>query len=74
MSGPKRLLIVEDEDTIREVVRRYLEREGHQVREAPGGYTPSISSPRQSRIWVDSSPSLGTRICFEPLKDGTGAR
>jgi len=39
MSGSKRILIVEDEDTIREVVRRYLEREGHQVREAPDGYT-----------------------------------
>ena len=38
MSGPKRILIVEDEDTIREVVRRYLEREGFQVREAADGY------------------------------------
>ena len=74
MSGPKRILIVEDGDTIREVVRRYLEREGHQVREAPGGYTPSISSPRQSRISVESAPWRATRIFFEPLKDGTGAR
>lgn len=38
MSGPKRILIVEDEETIREVVRRYLEREGFQVREAGDGY------------------------------------
>jgi DNA-binding response OmpR family regulator len=39
MSGPKRILIVEDEDTIREVIRRYLERAGYQVGEAPDGYT-----------------------------------
>jgi len=38
MSGPKRILIVEDEDTIREVVRRYLEREGFRVDEAADGY------------------------------------
>jgi len=39
MSGQKRILIVEDEDTIREVVRRYLEREGFRVDEAADGYT-----------------------------------
>jgi len=39
MSGSKRILVVEDEDTIREVVRRYLEREGYEVREAADGYT-----------------------------------
>jgi len=39
MSGSKRILIVEDEDTVREVIRRHLERAGYQVREAPDGYT-----------------------------------
>ena len=38
MSGPKQILVVEDEATIREVIRRYLEREGYQVREAADGY------------------------------------
>jgi DNA-binding response OmpR family regulator len=38
MSRPKRILVVEDEDNIREVVRRYLEREGFEVREAADGY------------------------------------
>jgi len=38
MSGPKRILIVEDEDTIREVIRRYLEQEGYRVDEAADGY------------------------------------
>jgi DNA-binding response OmpR family regulator len=37
--GPtKSILVVDDEDTIREVVRRYLEREGFTVREAEDGY------------------------------------
>ncbi|MEK6587522.1 MAG: response regulator transcription factor [Chloroflexota bacterium] len=40
-TGPsaKTILIVEDEDNIREVVRRYLEREGFQVCEAADGYS-----------------------------------
>ncbi len=32
------ILVVDDEETIREVVRRYLEREGFQVQEAADGY------------------------------------
>ncbi len=32
------ILVVDDEETIREVVRRYLEREGFTVREAEDGY------------------------------------
>jgi DNA-binding response OmpR family regulator len=39
MSGQKRILVVEDEANIREVVCRYLEREGFQVLEAGDGYT-----------------------------------
>ena len=35
---PKTILVVDDETTIREVVRRYLEREGFRVREAADGY------------------------------------
>jgi two-component system response regulator ResD len=35
---PKSILVVDDEITIREVVRRYLEREGFKVREAADGY------------------------------------
>jgi DNA-binding response OmpR family regulator len=34
----KRILVVDDESTIREVVRRYLEREGFSVQEAADGY------------------------------------
>ena len=35
---PKSILVVDDETTIREVVSRYLEREGFKVREAADGY------------------------------------
>ncbi len=34
----KSVLIVDDEDTIRDVIRRYLERDGFAVREAADGY------------------------------------
>ncbi len=38
MTAQKKILVVDDEDTIREVVRRYLERDGFAVREAADGY------------------------------------
>lgn len=38
MNEKTSILIVDDEDTIREVVRRYLENEGYSVREAADGY------------------------------------
>jgi len=38
MMAHKNVLVVDDEDTIREVVRRYLEREGFKVQEAADGY------------------------------------
>lgn len=38
MAQPKDILVVEDEDNIREVIGRYLEREGFNVREAADGY------------------------------------
>jgi DNA-binding response OmpR family regulator len=38
MNLQKDILVVEDEDNIREVVGRYLEREGFNVREAADGY------------------------------------
>lgn len=38
LPAAKSILVVDDEDTIREVVRRYLERDGFSVREAADGY------------------------------------
>jgi DNA-binding response OmpR family regulator len=37
MSSPQSILVVDDEQTIREVIRRYLERDGFSVREAADG-------------------------------------
>jgi DNA-binding response OmpR family regulator len=38
MPLPKSILVVDDEATIRDVVSRYLQREGFRVREAADGY------------------------------------
>jgi DNA-binding response OmpR family regulator len=38
MNNNQSILIVDDEETIREVVRRYLEREGYSVKEASDGF------------------------------------
>jgi DNA-binding response OmpR family regulator len=38
LPAPKSILVVDDEATIRDVVRRYLERDGFQVREAADGF------------------------------------
>jgi DNA-binding response OmpR family regulator len=38
MTTQQSILVVDDEETIREVVCRYLEREGYRVREAADGY------------------------------------
>lgn len=39
MTGQSRVLVVDDDDTVREVLRRYLSRDGHEVLEAADGVT-----------------------------------
>jgi DNA-binding response OmpR family regulator len=39
VTGQSRVLVVDDDDTVREVLRRYLARDGHQVIEAGDGVT-----------------------------------
>ena len=39
MTGKARVLVVDDDDTVREVLRRYLTRDGHEVIEASDGIT-----------------------------------
>ncbi len=39
MATPSRVLVVDDDDTVREVLRRYLTRDGHDVLEAADGLT-----------------------------------
>jgi DNA-binding response OmpR family regulator len=45
----KTILVVDDESTIREVVSRYLQREGYQVVEAPDGFA-ALDAMRDSEI------------------------
>jgi len=49
MESPKTILVVDDEATIREVVRRYLEREGFRVQEAADGYQ-ALDSLKESTV------------------------
>jgi DNA-binding response OmpR family regulator len=55
MSPQKTILVVDDETTIREVVRRYLEREGFGVVEAADGYQAldAIKDERVDLILLD---------------------
>ena len=55
MSIQKDILVVEDEDNIREVIGRYLEREGFIVREAADGYAAldAISEREPDLIVMD---------------------
>ena len=55
MSNKKDILVVEDEDNIREVIGRYLEREGFNVREAADGYAAldAISENEPDLIVMD---------------------
>ena len=55
MSKQKDILVVEDEDNIREVIGRYLEREGFNVREAADGYAAldAISEREPDLIVMD---------------------
>jgi CheY-like chemotaxis protein len=39
VTGQSRVLVVDDDDTVREVLRRYLTRDGHEVIEAGDGIT-----------------------------------
>ncbi len=63
MTANQTILVVDDEETIREVVRRYLEREGYLVKEAADGY-------EALRIIQDDSPALIVLDLMLPGIDG----
>ncbi len=63
MTAKHTILVVDDEETIREVVRRYLEREGYLVEEAADGY-------EALRIIQDDSPALIILDLMLPGIDG----
>ena len=64
MTAKKSILVVDDEETIREVVCRYLEREGFNVREAADGYEALTIVQHEDRI------DLIILDVMMPLKDG----
>ena len=63
MPTQKTILVVDDESTIREVVRRYLEREGFFVQEAEDGYQALDAIQ-------DDPPDLIVLDIFMPEMDG----
>jgi DNA-binding response OmpR family regulator len=58
-----RILVVDDDETVREVVRRYLSREGHQVLEAGTG-------PDALAIFREQQPELVVLDLMLPGTDG----
>jgi DNA-binding response OmpR family regulator len=60
---PSTILVVDDEPTIREIVRRYLERDGFKVREAADG-------PTALRLLHESPPDLMILDLMLPGLDG----
>lgn len=53
MTGNSRILVVDDDDTVREVLRRYLTRDGHEVIEASDGITGlNLALTRQPELVV----------------------
>ncbi|WP_152366015.1 response regulator transcription factor [Microlunatus speluncae] len=58
-----RILVVDDDETVREVVRRYLSREGHQVLEAGTG-------PDALAIFREQRPDLVVLDLMLPGSDG----
>ncbi|MCP4139664.1 MAG: response regulator transcription factor [Chloroflexi bacterium] len=63
MTVKSTILVVDDEETIREVVRRYLERDGYLVKEAADGY-------EALRIIQDDNPALIVLDLMLPGIDG----
>lgn len=60
---PKKILIVEDEENIRELLRLYLEREGFEVSEAPNG-------AEGLKKWKTENPDMLLLDVMMPIMDG----
>jgi len=71
------ILVVDDEPTIREVVRRYLERDGYKVNEAADGKTALQmleSEPPDLMILDIMLPGIDGLSITSHLRDGDGTR
>lgn len=62
---PKKILIVEDEANIRELLRLYLEREGYTVLEAENGV-------EGIKKWKSDKPDMLLLDVMMPVMDGWG--
>ena len=75
MTGQSRVLVVDDDDTVREVLRRYLTRDGHEVLEAADGITGlSLVRPQQPDLLVLDLmlPGMdGLEVCREIRRTST---
>ena len=72
---PSRVLVVDDDDTVREVLRRYLTRDGHEVLEAGDGPTGLrlVRTHQPDLIVLDLMlPGMdGLQVCQEVRKTST---
>ncbi|MGE4548078.1 MAG: response regulator transcription factor [Intestinibacillus sp.] len=59
----KKILIVEDEENIRELLRLYLEREGYEIREAANGV-------EGLKLWKSENPDMLLLDVMMPMMDG----
>lgn len=75
MTGQSRVLVVDDDDTVREVLRRYLTRDGHEVLEAADGITGLnlVRSHRPDLLVLDLMlPGMdGLDVCREIRRTST---
>jgi DNA-binding response OmpR family regulator len=75
VTGQSRVLVVDDDDTVREVLRRYLTRDGHEVLEAADGITGLnlVRSHRPDLLVLDLMlPGMdGLDVCREIRRTST---
>ena len=75
LAAPSKVLVVDDDDTVREVLRRYLARDGHEVLEAADGPTGLglVRSQHPDLVVLDLMlPGLdGLQVCREVRKTST---
>ena len=63
MAGNKTILVVEDEPTLRALVRKVLERDGYTVIEAPSGLAAL-------QLWSDKKPHVDLLLTDMVMPDG----
>jgi len=75
VAAPSKVLVVDDDDTVREVLRRYLARDGHDVLEAADGPTglSLVRSQHPDLVVLDLMlPGMdGLQVCLEVRKTST---